>query len=84
MIYGYAILKTETETFGLPIGRSEDFGVCHKITKVRLFSSIKERNNAIKLEIENKRAERDNILTFVTKNTQGKLNFKTTIKTLKV
>lgn len=74
MIYGYAILKSETETYGLPIYRSEDFGVCHSISKVRLFSSEKERNNSIELEIKNKRAERDNILPFITKGKQGKLN----------
>lgn len=84
MIYGYAILKTETETFGLPAWRSEDFGVCYGISKVRLFSNKKERNNAMNLEVKNKRADVDHILPFVTKETQGKLNFKTTIKTLKV
>lgn len=84
MIYGYAILKTEIETYGLPCGMSDEYGEFHRITKVRLFRNKHERDNAIKLEIKNERAERNDILPFVTKETQGKLNFKTTIKTLKV
>lgn len=80
MIYGYAILKSETETYGLPIYRSEDFGVCYSISKVRLFSSKKERDNGIELEIKNKKVERDSILPFVTKGKQGKLNFGSTTK----
>lgn len=75
MIYGYAILTTEVETYGLPFYRSEDFEEIHSISKVRLFTNKKERDNGIKLEIKNGRAERDNIMPFVTKGNQGKLKF---------
>lgn len=74
MIYGYAILKTEIETYGLPFYRSEDFGELHSISKVRLFISKKERDNGIELEIKNG-AERDKIMPFITKGNQGKLKF---------
>lgn len=75
MIYGYAILKTEVETYGLPCYRSEDFEEIHSISKVRLFTSKKERDNGIELEIKNGRAKRNDIKPFTTKGNQGKLNF---------
>ena len=75
MIYGYAILKKEVETYGLPFYRSEDFDEIHSISKVRLFASKKERDNGINLEVKNGRAKRDDILPFTTKGNQGKLIF---------
>lgn len=77
MIYGYAILKREKETYGLPYYRSDEWGDFFKISKVRLFSNEKERDNAIEIEKKNNHYYvGEDILPFTTKSEQGKLNFK--------
>ena len=85
MIYGYALLKKERETYGLPSYRSDDWGDFFEISKVRLFASKRERDNAIEIEKKNYREKMGefaylevgvDILPFATKSNQGKLHFK--------
>lgn len=82
MVYGYALMKREKETYGLPCYRSDDWGDYFEVSKVRLFSTKKERDNAIKIEKENYRKKMGefhylevgvDILPFTTKSKQGKL-----------
>ncbi len=78
MIYGYAILKREKESYGLPFYRYEDWGDWFKISKVRLFSKKKERDNAMNIEISNNHYSiGEDILPFTTKSKQGKLHYET-------
>ena len=78
MIYGYAILKREKETYGLPYYHSDEWGDYFKISKVRLFTNKRERDNAIAIEKKNHRYYvGEDILPFTTKSKQGKLNFNT-------
>jgi hypothetical protein len=74
MVYGYALMKREKETYGLPCYCSDEWGDNFKITKVRLFSTKEERDNAMKIEKKNYGYEEGtNMLPFETKSKQGKL-----------
>lgn len=82
MIYGYALLKRDKETYGLPCYKSDEWGDVFEISKVRLFKTERERDNAIEIEKQNhweKHNERlyegEHILPFTTKSKQGKLSF---------
>lgn len=75
MIYGYAIVDKETETHGLPFYCSDQWNDYPVIRKVRLFSSKKERDNAMNIE-KKKRTWIDTaeVVQFKTASVQGKLS----------
>ena len=75
MIYGYAIVDKKTETHGLPCYCSDQWNDYPIIRKVRLFSSRKERDNAMNIE-KKKRTWFDTaeVVSFKTASTQGKLS----------
>lgn len=80
MIYGYAVLKEESYSNGKPAWRDDAWEKDTVVTKVRLFASETERNNAIRLEeksIERKynilERYRYKVKPFKTKGSQGKV-----------
>lgn len=75
MIYGYAIVDKKTETHGLPFYCSDQWNDYPVIRKVRLFSSKKERDNAMNIE-KKKRIWIDTVevVPFKTASVQGKLS----------
>ena len=74
MIYGYAIMKRSSISCGKPY--CAEWSDYFEISKVRLFTNKKERDNAIAIEKENHHYYvGEDILPFTTKSKQGKLNF---------
>ena len=76
MIYGYAIIDTKTETHGLPFYCSDQWSDYPVIRKVRLFSSKKERDNAMNIEKKKHTSYLDTseVAPFKTSSVQGKLS----------
>ena len=80
MIYGYTVLKKESYCNGKPAWRDDAWEQDTVISKVRLFASERERDNAMRLEqkriyrkYDDIEQDRYDVKPFKTKGTQGKL-----------